>query len=1015
MNAARLAIALAALAGLASCASIGGRDTLADLRNAKADLKEVHIEGGIEKAIQSYRRFLEETPESGLTPEALRRLADLKVQREYGLTEAARGGAPPADTGPAPAAGAKLDKPAGFDAAAARRGGRPPAAGAPPKSESDKAFEKRATAKQDIASTVGAHDAALPEGADDLYNANAVEAIALYQKLLAKYPNYERNDQALYNMARAYEELGRIDEAMKVMTRIIEQYPRSRYLDEVQFRRAEYFFTRRKYLDAEDAYKAVAAIGSASNFYEHALYKLGWALYKQELYDDALPRFFGVLDHKVSTGYDFDKAVDEIEKKRVDDTFRVISLSFSNVGGSTALVEHFDRVGRRPYELNVYDNLGEYYVEKRRYHDAAGTYKAFVQRNPFHKIAPHFDMRVIEIYKQGGFPRLVIDASKEYVTRYGLKAEYWRHFDVKSYPDVLAHLKANLRELASYYHALYQDKQFAKNRDENFREALVWYREFLASFPKDAESPVMHYQLADLLLEQKVYGEAAVEYERTAYDYPPHDKASVAGYAAVFAHRENVKVAAQPVPARREVIRSSLRFVDTFPKHDKAALVLGAAADDLFEMKDYALALTVARRLIADYPAAESSIRRAAWLVVAHASFETEKFQDAEEGYVQVLALTAKDDKSGEALIDNLAASVYRQGELAGKAGDHRQAANHFLRIAQLAPASSIRPAAEYDAVAALIELKDWDQAIDVLQAFRTRYPGHKLQPEITKKMALVYKEAGRLATAAAEYERIERESKDDEVRRGALLLAADLYEQAREMGSALGVYRRYVAAFPKPLDLALESRHKIAGVYKTQGDRAAYLGEMRQIMTLDAQAGRERTDRTRYLGATAALALTEPLYDELVAIKLVQPFEKNLLKKRNAMKTATDAFGKLIEYEVGDVTAAATYYLAEIYYHFSRALTESERPKNLNPEELEQYELAIEEKAYPFEEKAIEVHEKNIGLLSVGVYNPWIDKSIGRLATLMPARYAKPEATTGYIDTLGPFNYRSATDVSMR
>src|SRR4030065_720042 len=115
-------------------------------------------------------------------------------------------------------------------------------------------------------------------------------------------------------------------------------------------------------------------------------------------------------------------------------------------------------------------------------------------------------------------------------------------------------------------------------------------------------------------------------------------------------------------------------------------------------------------------------------------------------------------------------------------------------------------------------------------------------------------------------------------------------------------------------------------------------------------------------------------------------------------MKAATEGFAKLVSYEVGDVTAAATYYLAEIYYNFSRSLTESERPDNLNAEALEQYELAIEEQAYPFEEKAIAVHEKNLGLLSVGVYSPWIDKSIEKLAKLVPARYAKVEERTGFI-----------------
>jgi len=63
-----------------------------------------------------------------------------------------------------------------------------------------------------------------------------------------------------------------------------------------------------------------------------------------------------------------------------------------------------------------------------------------------------------------------------------------------------------------------------------------------------------------------------------------------------------------------------------------------------------------------------------------------------------------------------------------------------------------------------------------------------------------------------------------------------------------------------------------------------------------------------------------------------------------------------------------------------------------LNALELEQYELAIEEQAYPFEEKAIQIHEKNLELLSLGIYSSWIDTSLEKLAKLIPARYAKFE-----------------------
>jgi hypothetical protein len=71
---------------------------------------------------------------------------------------------------------------------------------------------------------------------------------------------------------------------------------------------------------------------------------------------------------------------------------------------------------------------------------------------------------------------------------------------------------------------------------------------------------------------------------------------------------------------------------------------------------------------------------------------------------------------------------------------------------------------------------------------------------------------------------------------------------------------------------------------------------------------------------------------------------------------------------------------------------------------EMEQYDLAIEEEAYPFEEKAIEVHESNLKLISLGVYNEWIDKSLQKLAESVPARYDKPEEASGIMSSLGTF-----------
>ncbi len=987
---------------LSACQSVGGnKDTIAELRHMHIEIKEEKIEGGLEKAMQGYQHFLEEAPDSALTPEAIRRLADLKIEREYGILSGNT------VTEPRSATALPLPERAAHPEAAQAGSIVPALAKDQSQGESQADFEKRATHSAPAAGTPGGEGISLP-GAENLERAGAREAIALYQKLLNEYPRYERNDQVLYQMSRAYEELGQVNEAMQVMDRMVREFPRSHYIDEVQFRRAEYFFTRRRYLDAEEAYKSIVSMGAESTYYQLALYKLGWTYYKQELYEEALDRFIGLLDYKVSVGYDFAQTADQAERKRIDDTFRVISLSFSNLGGAKSVAEYFNIHGKRTYEDGIYSNLGEFYFDKRRYADSSAVYNAFVSHNPFHKAAPSFHMRVIEIHAAGGFPSLVLDAKKQFARNYGLKAEYWKHFEPGARPEVLAWLKTNITDLAKYYHALYQNPQQVKEKKTNFEEALHWYREFLTSFPKDSESPAINYLLADLFLENRSFDLAAVEYEKTAYEYPRHEKSSQAGFAAIFAYRQHLAGAAQEAKdqVKREVVRSSLKFADTYPEHEKAAIVLEEAADDLYDMRDYESASAAARKLVEVFPNAGTEVVRGAWLVVGHSTYELHRYDEAETAYLKVLALLPESDKTREALVDNLAAAIYKQGEQANAQADYRAASEHFLRVGRVAPTSKIRVSAEYDAAAALMQLKDWKKSAAVLAGFRNLFPGHPLQPEVTKKIAFAYREDGQFSLAADEYERIERESQDDGERGEALLIAAELHEKVGNQARMLEVYRRYVDHFPHPVEPNLETRSKIAEAMRKSNDRDNYLAELKQIVTIDAGAGSERTQRTRYIAGKAALVFAEQTFDQFAGVKLVEPFKVNLGRKEELMKVATQQFNKLLDYEVGEVTAAATFYLAEIYADFSKDLKESERPVGLSALEREEYELAIEEQAYPFEEKAIATHKSNLELISLGVYNEWIDKSLQKLAKFVPARYDKPEEESPIIASLDSYMF---------
>src|SRR5262249_40268087 len=550
-------------------------------------------------------------------------------------------------------------------------------------------------------------------------------------------------------------------------------------------------------------------------------------------------------DYKVSSGYDFDQKHEKEDERRVADTFRAVSLSFSNLGGPDAVQQYFSSTKSRSYEDRVYSNLGEHYLAKLRYDDAAKTYNAFIALHPFHRAAPRFSMRVVETFAKGGFPKLVLESKRDFASKYGLQAEYWQHNKPEELPEVLTYLKTDLKDLATHYHAQYQSSQEANEKLTNYQEAQRWYGDYLKSFPTDAESPVINYRLADLLFENKDFGEAAKQYERTAYAYPANAQSAAAGYAAVYAYREQLKVVSKErqEAVKHDTVASSIKFAATFPNHAQAASVLGPPADDLYEMKDYRAAVGSAQHVIDKYPGAEMPIRRSAWIVVAHGSFELAEYPQAEHAYAQVLTVTPESDESRAKFVDNLAASIYKQGELARNAQDYRAAADHFLRIRTAAPTSTIRATAEHDAGAALIELKDWKASAGLLEAFRSTYPKTKRGGPAASLIASCCGESGELSRAAGEYERLAAESRDEKVRRESLLVAGELYQQSNTKDKALDAYQRYVNEFPKPLEPALETRFKIAEIHKAAHDDSLYQKDLTEIVRIHA-AGRPEKDR---------------------------------------------------------------------------------------------------------------------------------------------------------------------------
>ena len=171
----------------------------------------------------------------------MRRLADLKLEKEFGIegdgklidVPASQSATPAKLAVPAPSlvqaeavvsprgdSSATLHAPvvAKIDTRTAVRSKTQAPADSVPAALAERDLEQRAASQAGIAPATAVAPLALPAGMDtDPASAGPLEAIALYDKLLEKYPKYPFRDRVLYQKARAYDELGQTEAAMEVM------------------------------------------------------------------------------------------------------------------------------------------------------------------------------------------------------------------------------------------------------------------------------------------------------------------------------------------------------------------------------------------------------------------------------------------------------------------------------------------------------------------------------------------------------------------------------------------------------------------------------------------------------------------------------------------------------------------------------------------------------------------------------------------------------------------------------
>ncbi len=840
-------------------------------------------------------------------------------------------------------------------------------------------------------------------------------AIALYEQLLTHNNPAIDRQQVLYQLAKAYEFEGLPEPMLTTLIKLVESQPPQPLLAEAQFRVAELQFNLKQFDLAEQSYRSVLSTDAAAEYHSQARYKLAWSAFKQGEYPSALQEFFALIEPAAPATQSQPQAVAP-QQALQDDTLRVIALTFAYMEGSKSLQQYFDQTGPQPYEAQVYRNLAAYFDYKHRYNDAATAYDAMVLRFPNDPKAALYQSRVIAAYTAGGFPSKAWPAREQLIERFGIDSAAWQQADEARRELIRPYLSVYLIELAQRDHALAQqtrskalyqpvssdtdDKQVA---NVHYQKALGWYDQFISALPQSPRLPEMLFLKAEALSETNQLPEAADTYKQVAYQYPNYERSDEAGYAALLAYQSLYKQAPANSPKSdrwlQKGIEESLLFSDTYPNSKYTARIRTKVAEDLLIQDQYQQAIDMATTL-QQIPDLDIPYQIRLWRVVGHAQFDTQQFSDAERSYQQLLGFEI-DKKEQDQIHRRIAEAIYKQGEQAQQAGDQLAALNHFQRLGKLAPDAHVLPQAEFDAATLLLSLKRWPEAVVALEQFRNKRAGNKLQATIDEKLVVAYEQTNNWSKAAAALQRIfEREGKS-ELGRDALWRSAALEEKAHQPKQAVNGYQRFLEAFPTPHEPAMEARLKLYQLAQQLDNSQAQQRWLQAIVAVENNAGTASTDRTLTIASDASLTLGKQAMSTFLLQQLTLPLDKSLPRKQQAMESSIRHLTQVTNFGLSKQGTEATALIGQLYSEFAQALMSSQRPNKLNELELEQYEILLEEQALPFEDKAITLHEINLGQIGQGIYTPAIGISINELRQMMPARYNKPERVPEYSDAI--------------
>lgn len=663
------------------------------------------------------------------------------------------------------------------------------------------------------------------------------------------------------------------------------------------------------------------------------------------------------------------------------------------------------------YLSNVYHVRGQKQSSVEDYRKAAGYYERFIKRFP-NKPAS-FDMnyllgeiylfdlkeldkaaaqyqKVVDLYKADKIPSGVKKVEAERIVKDAAYAT------VNSYNELV---KANcadsvlvkMSEAAeSSKGGVYSTKSKMDLKDDkpnprvNIEEVCKYELGFVKAsdqwgemYPKDDATPTVDYVAAEVYKARGHYDKSVARYENIITNAPKkHPYRSFSG-ASLLDANYRLQRWGEVEKWARYLLEN--KIFDVTPKENlqqTIAFAINEKARDLDEAKKPMEAAGELLRLADEFP--DSELTPGAVFNAAAYYERGDQINKAIDTYERVVAMTPKGEEAKAKQIDRAAEALFVMGAIFEARADFDRAASYFGRLAEEKYREHERASdAIYNAGVLREAMEQWDKAIEVYEKYIDLYG--KQTDETTVKnvrqlgMRMAHLEKEREDWKGA-LKRFETFSKRKDIK------PSESIEAHTEMG--LLHEKMKGKRWQKEADDAFDKAYKVYAE-KFPG----------YIATVADEKEKKAQDRSaRKYVSEAKFTQAERIYTEFAAVKLDFPMsklQKNLVVKGELEQKAEKIYFDVINLKNPYFVSAAAYRIGSMYKNFSDELYNLPMPEGLTPDQEDEYRGALDEFAFPLQEKALAAFKRARQLaLDLEAYNEWSSKSSAIIAELEAEAY---------------------------